>query len=49
VHQVQTGPINSNQLQLIETDTPNTFNIASPPDSIEASSLTFCKAPPLFN
>jgi hypothetical protein len=28
-------------LQLIATDTPNTFNIASPPDSNEASSLTF--------
>jgi hypothetical protein len=36
---------NSNQLQLIATDTPNTFYIASPPDSNEASSLTFCKHP----
>jgi hypothetical protein len=35
----------SNQLQLIATDTHNTFNIASPPDSNEASSLTFCKHP----
>jgi hypothetical protein len=35
----------SNQLQLIAPDTPNTFNIASPPDSNEASSLTFCKHP----
>jgi hypothetical protein len=40
-----TVPINSNQFQLIATDTPNTFNIASPPDSNEASSLTFCKHP----
>jgi heme/copper-type cytochrome/quinol oxidase subunit 2 len=31
----------SNQLQLIATDTPNKFNIASPPDSNETSSLTF--------
>jgi hypothetical protein len=45
VYQVQTVPINSNQLQLIATVTPNTFNIASPPDSNEASSLTFCKHP----
>jgi hypothetical protein len=45
VYQVQTVPINSNQLQLIATDTPNTFNIASPPESNEASSLTFCKHP----
>jgi hypothetical protein len=45
VYQVQTVPINSKQLQLIATDTPNTFNIASPPDSNEASSLTFCKHP----
>jgi hypothetical protein len=35
----------SNQLQLIATDTNNTFNIASPPDSNGASSLTFCKHP----
>jgi hypothetical protein len=28
-------------LQLIATDIPNTFNIASPPDSNGASSLTF--------
>jgi hypothetical protein len=45
VYQAQTVPINSNQLQLIATDTPNTFNIASPPDSNEASSLKFCKHP----
>jgi hypothetical protein len=45
VYQVQTVPINSNQLQLIAIDTPNTFNIASPPDSNEASSFTFCKHP----
>jgi hypothetical protein len=45
VYQVQTVPINSNQLQLIATDTPDTFNIASPPDSNGASSLTFCKHP----
>jgi hypothetical protein len=43
VYQVQTVPINSNQLQLFATDTPDTFNIASPPDSNGASSLTFCK------
>jgi hypothetical protein len=45
VYQVQTVPINSNQLQLIATDAPNTFNIGSPPDSNEASSLIFCKDP----
>jgi hypothetical protein len=45
VYQVQTVPINSNQLQLIATDTPNTFNIASPPGSNEASSLIFFKHP----
>jgi hypothetical protein len=37
------SPISCNQLQLIAADTPNTFNIASPPDSNEAFSLTFCK------
>jgi hypothetical protein len=41
----QSVPISSNQWQLIATDTPNTFNIALPPDSNEASSLTFCKNP----
>jgi hypothetical protein len=45
VYQVRTVPINSNQLQLIATDAPDTFNIASPPDSNGASSLTFCKHP----
>jgi hypothetical protein len=35
----------SNQLQLIATDTPKTFNIASPPDSNEASSLKFVSTP----
>jgi hypothetical protein len=45
MYQVQTVQINSNQLQLIATDTPNTLNIASPPDANEASSLTFCKHP----
>jgi hypothetical protein len=45
VYQVNTVPINSNQLQLIAADTPNTFNIALLPDSNEASSLTFCKYP----
>jgi hypothetical protein len=43
--QFQSVPISSNQLQLTATDTPNAFNIASPPDSNEASSLTFCKHP----
>jgi hypothetical protein len=43
--QFQTVPNSSNQLQLIATDIPITFNIASPPDSNEASSLTFCKHP----
>jgi hypothetical protein len=37
----QTVLINSNQLQLISTVTPDTFIIASPPDSNEASPLTF--------
>jgi hypothetical protein len=45
VYQVQTVPIRFNQLQLIATDTPNKFSIASPPDSNEMSSLTFCKHP----
>jgi hypothetical protein len=45
VYQVQTVPTNSNQLQLIANDTPNIFYIASPPDSNEASSLTFSKHP----
>jgi hypothetical protein len=39
------GSNSSNQFQLIATDTPNPFNIASPSDSNEASSLTFCRHP----